>query len=70
MRVPAMHGFPNRTPASTETPWKTSIVHLLDALQGYTSNPTQTMPLASSSVIPRKRAKASFEETAKRDPWP
>src|SRR6266545_748246 len=32
MRVPAMHGFPNRTPASTETPGKTSIVHLLDSL--------------------------------------
>jgi hypothetical protein len=32
MRVPAMHGFPNRTPASTETPGKTSIVRLLETL--------------------------------------
>jgi hypothetical protein len=32
MRVPAMHGFPNRTPASTETPGKTSIFHLLGTL--------------------------------------
>src|SRR5712691_6180223 len=32
MRVPAMQGFPNRTPASTEIPGKTSIVHLLGAL--------------------------------------
>jgi len=41
--------LPNRTPASTETPGKTSIVHLLGALYRSESYPR-------SDVVPQSRA--------------
>jgi hypothetical protein len=50
MRVPAMHGFPNRTPASTEIPGKTSTVHPLGALS---SGESYALGVGRGSTSPR-----------------